>query len=131
MTDHIPSPATDGLREAIEALAARYEHENGGYLWGVAEDLRAVLAAHPAAPSETATERCTCPDDEFLTDAPCRVHDQPHAWQRDWGIERDSAVDAQFEADLTAIRAAEQAVDLNAPVSGPAPPVSSDEETQP
>ena len=74
MTDHTPSPATDGLREAIEALAASWSHEaeagrvgNGHALLvrtydGHARELRAVLAAHPAPPSETATE---CEDGVF------------------------------------------------------------------
>lgn len=67
MTDHTPSLATDGLREAVEALLDEYTRRHR-YLsqavlstTDVLTDLRAILAAHPASPSETAPEGEVCP----------------------------------------------------------------------
>lgn len=69
MTDHTPSPATDGLREAVEALATCTRGRDGGpcgdchQLGGhglSTKDLRAVLAAHPAPPSETSAGPVPC-----------------------------------------------------------------------
>lgn len=60
--DHTPSPATDGLREAIEALADGLEETRQNFVDGSGSQrvidshvrqLRAVLNAHPAPPSET------------------------------------------------------------------------------
>lgn len=80
-----PSPATDGLREAVQALAADYPMLVARYTeWAAVADgegsleeaacyraeaavydregdrLRAILAAHPAPPSEAATEEVEC-----------------------------------------------------------------------
>lgn len=75
--DHTPSPATDGLREAIEALAADFRSEidwsNGRSNYGdneaweqAARRVDDILAAHPATPSETATEGRTFTADEVI-----------------------------------------------------------------
>lgn len=64
MSDHNPSPATDGLREAIEAFTEQVEGSGRRYGYAVAHDLRALLAAHPAPladpPPEAAREPGPC-----------------------------------------------------------------------